>query len=156
MQRSLKIGELAGVTGCQVETIRYYEHEGLLSEPVRSEGNFRIYGNNHLQRLQFILHCRKLDMTLNEIRRLLKFRDAPEETCTEVNILIDEHIGHVAKRISELKVLKKQLKELRNLCQVTQSAGDCGILKSLAESDDLCTSNTILKNINTGLHKTHR
>jgi DNA-binding transcriptional MerR regulator len=62
-----------------VETIRYYEREGLLREPSRSEGNYRLYTDTHIERLQFIRHCRSLDMTLEEIRNLLRFRDSLEE-----------------------------------------------------------------------------
>src|ERR1700751_1678582 len=131
MNNSLKIGELAKQTGCLVETIRYYEREGLLLEPARSGGNYRLYTNVHVERLQFIRHCRSLDMTLEEIRRLLKFRDAPDENCSEVNVLLDEHIGHVTARIRELKSLAQNLRGLRSLCRQAQSTKDCGILQSL-------------------------
>ena len=72
-------------------------------------------------------------MTLDEIRALLKFRDAPNQECGEVNALLDEHIGHVAERIGDLQRLEKQLKELRRLCRRTQAAKDCGILNELAQ-----------------------
>ena len=68
---TIKIGELARRTECQVETIRYYEKEGLLPEPTRSRGNYRLYGEAQVERLQFIRHCRSLDMTLGEVRALL-------------------------------------------------------------------------------------
>jgi hypothetical protein len=74
-----KSGELAGHTGSQVETIRYYEREGLPPAPARSESNYRLYGPTHVARPQFIRHCRSLDRTLGEIRRLLSFRDTPDE-----------------------------------------------------------------------------
>src|SRR4051812_34930501 len=105
----LKIGELARRTGCLVETIRFYEREGLLMPPARSEGNYRLYGAVHLARLLFIRHCRSLDMTLDEIRKLLHFIDAPEENCGAVNTLLDKHIGHVGDRIAELTALQAQL-----------------------------------------------
>jgi len=60
----MKIGELAKATHTQVETIRYYEREGLLPETPRTEGNYRVYGSEHVERLSFIRHCRGLDMTL--------------------------------------------------------------------------------------------
>jgi len=140
-QEILKIGELAKRTGSQVETIRYYEQEGLLPAPARSEANYRLYGPTHIERLQFIRHCRSLDMTLDEIRSLLMFRDAPEENCGEVNALLDKHIGHVVARISELQALQKQLKALRSLCQSTQAVKDCKILQSLANGDDASPKN---------------
>lgn len=131
----LKIGELAKHTGSQVETIRYYEREGLLPAPARSEGNYRLYGPSHVERLQFIRHCRSLDMTLGEIRELLSFRDAPEESCNAVNDLLDKHIDHVATRIRELQALQKQLKALRSTCHSAQAAKDCEILQTLATPD---------------------
>lgn len=127
----LKIGELAERTNCQVETIRYYEKEGLLPAPARSEGNYRLYSDTHVDRLVFIRHCRSLDMTLDEIRTLLQFRNAPEQNCGKVNALLDEHIGHVVARIAELKALEKQLKSLRALCNEAQAAKECGILNEL-------------------------
>jgi len=98
----MKIGELALAAQTQVETIRYYEREGLLPQAPRSEGNYRIYGPEHVERLAFVRHCRSLDMTLDEIRVLLRFKDEPQAECGEVNALLDEHIGHVATRIREL------------------------------------------------------
>ncbi|MDO9235754.1 MAG: Cd(II)/Pb(II)-responsive transcriptional regulator [Aquabacterium sp.] len=129
----MKIGELATLTNTQIETIRYYEREGLLAEPRRSEGNYRIYGAAHAERLSFVRHCRGLDMTLDEIRVLLRFKDAPTENCREVNELLDEHIGHVAERIRELRQLEKQLKSLRETCVGGQAALHCGILNELTE-----------------------
>jgi DNA-binding transcriptional MerR regulator len=90
---TMKIGELAHHTGTQVETIRYYEREGLLPETARTDGNYRIYGTTHADRLRFIRNCRSLDMTLDEIRLLLRFKDSPAENCGGVNELLDEHIG---------------------------------------------------------------
>ncbi|MDX2300469.1 MAG: Cd(II)/Pb(II)-responsive transcriptional regulator [Xanthomonadaceae bacterium] len=128
----MKIGDIALRTGTQVETIRYYEREGLLPAPPRSEGNYRLYDEAHAERLTFIRHCRSLDMTLDEIRALLKFRDAPDQNCGEANALLDEHIGHVAERIDDLQRLEKRLKQLRRLCRHTQAVKDCGIFNELA------------------------
>ncbi len=130
----MKIGEMAKAVQTQVETIRYYERAGLMAQAPRSGGNYRIYGAEHFERLAFIRHCRSLDMTLDEIRLLLRFRDAPREDCGEVNALLDEHIGHVATRIRELRQLEKQLKSLREQCAGVQDAAHCGILNELANA----------------------
>ncbi len=98
----IRIGELAKLTGCEVVTIRYYEKEGLLLEPARSGGNFRLYDDAHIERLQFIRHCRSLDLTLGEIRSLLGLRDNPTEDCGEVNALLDAHIRRVEVRVEAL------------------------------------------------------
>jgi Cd(II)/Pb(II)-responsive transcriptional regulator len=156
MSNTLKIGELAKRTGCLVETIRYYEREGLLPEPTRSEGNYRLYKDIHLERLQFIRHCRSLDMTLEEIRDLLRFRDAPDENCSEVNAFLDEHIEHVANRIKELKLLQKNLRGLRNLCQQTRATKDCRILQSLGSSTKSLLPSLNVDHRNSRLHKTHQ
>lgn len=129
----MKIGELARVTGTPVETIRYYEREGLLAAPPRTEGNFRIYDESHVERLSFIRHCRSLDMSLDEIRILLRFKDAPGANCGDVNTLLDAHIVHVAARIRELRVLERQLKSLREQCPQARDAAHCGILHELSQ-----------------------
>jgi Cd(II)/Pb(II)-responsive transcriptional regulator len=131
MTAGLRIGDLAKRTGCPVETIRYYEREALLPKPRRTAGNYRLYGGAHIERLSFIRHCRSLDMTHDEIRALLRFRDAPDRNCAGVNELVDTHIGHVAERIRELRQLKDHLQQLRHLCHQVRTAEHCGILKEL-------------------------
>ena len=130
----MKIAELAKAAHTQTETIRYYEREGLLPEASRTESNYRIYDNSHINRLAFIRHCRSLDMTLYEIRTLLHFKDEPCENCGEVNDLLDEHIGHVSTRIRELRVLERELKALREKCAIGRNAVDCGILSGLEKA----------------------
>jgi len=130
----MKIGELAAATQTPVETIRYYERDGLLPRAPRTEGNYRIYGPSHVEQLAFIRHCRSLDMTLEEIRVLLRFRDAPDADCADVDALLVEHIDHVATRIRGLKELEKQLRALRERCTGASAAGRCGILSGLARS----------------------
>jgi Cd(II)/Pb(II)-responsive transcriptional regulator len=132
----MTIGELARKTGCGIETIRYYEHEGLLPKPGRTSGNFRRYSQEHVELLLFIRHCRSLDMALNEIRILLRFRSAPDENCGEVNALLDTHIGHVEERIAELQSLGSQLRVLRDQCCGGKSAERCGILQGLGGTRD--------------------
>ena len=130
----MKIGELALAALTQVEPIRYYERAGLLPQTPRSEGNYRIYGPEHVERLAFVRRCRSLDMTLDEIRVLLRFNDEPQAECGEVNALLDEHIAHVATRIRELCQLEKQLKALREQCAGVREAAHCGILNELKQS----------------------
>jgi len=132
MPRTYRIGDLAGFLDVPVETIRYYEREGLLPKPARSDGNYRLYTESEKARLEFILHCRALDMTLQEIRTLLTLRDTPEQGCDEVNALLDEHIGHVTERMRALRRLQSELKALRGRCEVPSRSKDCGILHELA------------------------
>ena len=154
MRVSLKIGELAKPAGTLVETVRYYEREGLLPEPARSKGNYRLYTGAHVERLQFIRHCRSLDMTLEEIRDLLRFRDTPDKDCGEVNALLDEHIEHVANRIAELRILEQSLRKLRNLCRKAQPAKDCRILQSLGSPPENLLQSSNVQHRNNRLRKT--
>jgi Cd(II)/Pb(II)-responsive transcriptional regulator len=133
----MKIGELAQKTLCTVETIRYYEKEGLLPAPSRTTANYRSYNNTHVERLRFIRNCRALDMSHEEVRGLLNLMEQPAGDCTGVNHLLAEHIAHVDVRIAELSHLRLQLDALRQLCQKTQTVDSCGILQGLTtmESD---------------------
>ncbi|MBU0589194.1 MAG: Cd(II)/Pb(II)-responsive transcriptional regulator [Gammaproteobacteria bacterium] len=128
----MKIGALSKRIKTPVETIRYYEREGLLPEPGRTDGNYRVYGEAHAERLAFIRHCRGLDMSLDEVRQLLRVKDDPASDCGDVNELLDDHINHVADRIRELQGLEQQLKKLRERCSEAQEAASCGILSALS------------------------
>ena len=126
-----KIGELVQRTGYTAQAIRYYERERLLPAPARSDGNYRLYGELHLERLQFIGHCRSLGMALDDIRTLLGVRDVPEQSCDAVNAMLDKHIVQVAERIAALHSLERQLVALRSLCRRSDTASQCAILHSL-------------------------
>ena len=129
----MRIGELGKKADCLVQTVRFYESEGLLPEPARSEGNFRLYDEVHLQRLLLIRRCRAKDMTLDEIRQLLNLRDRPELGCGEVNALVDAHIAQVRTKMKELRALERELMDLRRSCDSARTSRECGILNSLAE-----------------------
>jgi len=128
----MKISELARTAHCPVETVRYYEKEGLLPSPERTASNYRDYGPQHAERLRFIRNCRALDMAHDEIRALLAMVDAPRRRCSEVNELLDEHITHVDARIRELTELKRQLRSLRDKCTADNTVAACGIVRGLA------------------------
>jgi Cd(II)/Pb(II)-responsive transcriptional regulator len=130
----MRIGELAQASGTPIETIRFYEREALLPTPARTESNYRIYTAAHADRLGFIRQCRNLDMTLDEVRVLLRFKDQPLADCGEVNDLLDEHIGHVAQRIRELRALEGELHTLRDQCRAPHAAADCGILQGIEDA----------------------
>jgi len=131
----MKIGELAQLAHCTVETVRYYEKEGLLAAPLRTAANYRSYGDGHLERLRFIRNCRVLDMTHGEIRLLLGLMDQPAADCGAVNQLLDEHVSHVEVRITELTRLKQQLTQLRQRCQQEQRMDACGILQGIVSME---------------------
>jgi len=131
MSLRYKISDLARRAHCPAQTIRYYERQGLLPPPPRSAGNYRLYGEAQVERLSFIRHCRSLDMTLKEIRQLLRVRDVPQANCDAAHRLLDEHIAHVGVRIEELQALERQLKALRRECGPVHTQKACGILSGL-------------------------
>lgn len=136
----MKIGELAKQVGFTVETIRYYEKEGVLHPALRDPtNNYRRYDHSHLERLIFIRRCRTLAMTHDEIRLLLQARVQPDASCETINELIDEHIQHVQARIAELQTLETQLVELRSQCRAAHTTRDCGILRELDHPTDNLT-----------------
>ena len=127
----MKIGELAKLTACSVQSIRFYEKEQLLTAPRRSDGNYRLYSQTDLEQLTFIKQCRNLDITLAEIKHLLELKQSPETQCKDVSNLIDEHIQQINTRIFELNKLKDSLGSLRVKCSDDRSIKDCGILQNL-------------------------
>lgn len=143
MTETLTIGELSERTGCPVQTIRYYEREGLLPPAARTRGNYRLYGTAHLEQLSFVRNCRALDMTLEEIHQLLRVRKAPQQSCGEVNAIVDHHIEQIALRIQELQQLQSRLKGLRKLCRDAQAAASCKILGTLSKRQTRQTSRTV-------------
>ena len=129
----MKIGELSKRTNCSIQTIRYYEKEGLLKSTLRSEGNFRLYNEDSEKELSFILRCRSLDISLAEIRQLKELKYRPDENCQDVNSIFDKHIMQVDLKMKELRALKKQLKNLRGKCTDKNIVDECGIIQELSK-----------------------
>ncbi|TRY33971.1 Cd(II)/Pb(II)-responsive transcriptional regulator [Aliiglaciecola sp. M165] len=127
----MKIGDLAKVTGCSIQTIRFYERKGLLAKPRRTEANYRTYDNVALEELTFIKQCRSLDISMKEIETLLQNKNNPDQSCASVNALIDEHIIQVNEKISELSQLKMTLEKMSKSCGTDKTIKECGILSEL-------------------------
>ena len=127
----MKIGQLAKLSGCSIQTIRYYEREGLLSPPSRSEGNFRLYDEKALKELEFVKHCRSLDIPLSDIKTLLALKNKPEESCSSINNLIANQLDLVNQRLKELKALKSELQIMNKACSSDNTVERCGIMKTL-------------------------
>jgi len=127
----MRIGELSAATGVDVETIRYYEREGLLAAPTRQANGYRAYGTGQLERLSFIRHCRALEISLADIRRLLEFAAQPATECSGIDRLIDDQLLKVRARLESMRALERQLTELRKRCDAHHAVGECGILHEL-------------------------
>lgn len=125
------IGELARQTGVKVETIRWYERDGIMPPPARTEGGQRAYTQAHLDRLAFIRHARELGFSLDDIRALLKLSDDPDASCAEADRIARGHLGTVRSRISRLQALEAELERMVNICGNGRVA-ECRVIQVLA------------------------
>lgn len=130
----MRIGELARRGECDVETVRFYEREGLLDLPARETNGYRCYTDSHLVQLKFIRHCRSLGMGLPDIRALRSFQANPELACDEINQLIDGQIERLHQQLDSLQLLERQLHTLREACCANQKASQCGIMRNLTRA----------------------
>lgn len=126
------IGALSKQTGCHIETVRYYERIGVLLTPPRTAGGHRLYGKEHIKRLMFVRRSRELGFSLGEIRTLLKLVDGKQYTCREVKALMEEHLGDIKKKISDLKRLQKTLADISSQCEGGM-VPECPIIDALFE-----------------------
>jgi DNA-binding transcriptional MerR regulator len=127
----MRIGELAHKAGVDVQTVRYYEREGLLEAPSRTGSGYRAYGPEHLARLNFVRHCRSLDMPLAEVKRLLELSGEKGISCDEVNALVRAHLARVQAKRKSLEELERKLAALNAQCESGHRVADCGILEEL-------------------------
>ena len=131
MKKYYLIKDLATLSGLSTDTIRFYEKRKLLLPSFRGDNNYRYYDENILKRIIFIKRCRSLDLSLNEIERLIELEQNPQQSCHEVNNMIDLHIQQTTDKIKELKNFKTQLQSLRSSCNQSNQIMDCEILKRL-------------------------
>lgn len=124
------IGTLSTQTGCNIETIRYYEREGLMPDPPRTDGGHRLYEEEHVKRLTFIRRSRELGFTLDEVRGLLRLVDGGHYTCAEVRTLTLEHLEEIRRKTTDLKRLGKVLKEMAAQC-TGDEVPECPIIEAL-------------------------
>lgn len=127
----MKIGELAKKTNLSVDAIRFYEKSGLIKGPSRTEGGYREFNGDAVAVIEFVSHCRSLDIPILEIKKLLNVRSGSAKSCREANEVIDEQLKNLRERISEMKSLEKALSQLRSVCNQELEPGKCQIIKSL-------------------------
>lgn len=130
----MKIGELSKQTGLTIDAIRFYEKSGLIKGPGRTDGGYREFAVEVVATLEFISHCRALDIPLAEIKKLMKVRAGSAKSCREANEVIDEQLSKLRTRIIELKRLEKNLSQLRSVCKQELDPKDCKIIQSLQSS----------------------
>ena len=124
------IGALSKQTGCNIETIRYYEKIHLMHAPARTEGGHRMFNHAQLKRLSFILRCRQLGFSIEDIRNLLGLVDGEGANCAEVKLVTEAHLGEVRQKISDLKNLEGVLAQMVSECAGTE-VPDCPIIDTL-------------------------
>jgi MerR family mercuric resistance operon transcriptional regulator len=123
------IGKVAHRVGVNVETVRYYQRIGLLAEPARPRGGVRRYPEETVARLRFIRRAQQLGFSLDDIRNLLVLNDSTH--CREARSLAAHKLDLVESRITDLRALRKRLRELVAACDAG-AAGACPILDTLS------------------------
>jgi len=127
----LKIGKLSQLTGCNIETIRYYEKIGLLNKPNRSEGNYRLYDDKHTKELKFILKAKFLGFSLNQIRELKKLSESKTlSSCSKVSKIATVNLKVINEKIHDLENLRSQIESLLNCCK-NNVEPSCPLINSL-------------------------
>ena len=137
----MTIGPLSEKTGCNIETIRYYERIGIMPKPPRTEGGHRVYREEHLKRLTFIRRSRELGFTLDQVRNLLLLVDGDDFTCDEVKTMTLEHAGDVHRKIADLKKLERVLKDMVSQCN-RGDVPDCPVIDALFQTKGLNRNST--------------
>jgi len=130
-----RIGEIAKLADVTPDTIRYYEKQQMMDHKQRTEGGFRLYTDNDLQRLKFIRHARQLGFPLEAIRELLSIRIDPQHhTCQESKSIVKARLDEVEARIEELQTMRLSLQRLNDACCGTaHSSLYCSILETLEQ-----------------------
>ncbi|HIJ23395.1 MAG: MerR family transcriptional regulator [Gammaproteobacteria bacterium] len=134
MVREPTIGQVAKLSNCHVETIRYYQREGLIQEPPRPQGGgYRTYPQEVIQQLLFIRRAKKLGFSLAEIRTLLEIdgRDA----CSAANTFAQEKMDELEHKIEDLHWMRDKLSSIVNQCDNHCSEGGCNIITALQDPE---------------------
>lgn len=124
------IGVLSRKTGCNIETIRYYEKAGIIPHPARSDGGHRLYGSGHLKRLAFVMKARVLGFTLAEVKALLRLVDERDQPCDEVRSLAASHLADVRIKLADLRTMEAVLKEMIVSCDKDQT-NECPLVERM-------------------------
>ncbi len=131
MNQRYTIGELAKRIGVPTSTVRYYERRGLLMPGDRSGSNYRLYGQDALDRLQFMRAAKAAGFTLSDIALLLEFRAGDTPPSEHVQAVISDRLAKIAEQLSHLKHAQKVLKSWLVVCHEAERTGRCGVIEGL-------------------------
>jgi MerR family transcriptional regulator, copper efflux regulator len=133
---TLTIGQVAKRAGVGVETIRYYEREGLLEEPARRDSGYRQYGHGVIGRLRFIKSAQGLGFTLKEIKDLLRLHADPDAKRADVKRRAEEKVVAVEAKIADLQRIRHALCDLVAACDGDGPLDGCPIIRALTDRDE--------------------
>lgn len=129
--KPLTIGQVARRAGVGVETIRFYEREGLVDDPPRLASGYRQYPPETVARIRFVRRAKELGFTLKEIKELLSLRASPRSRCADVRQRAEAKIEDMQQKIRDLQKMKKALKQLAAACDGRGPVTECPILEAL-------------------------
>lgn len=129
----MRIGELAKATHTKVETIRYYEREGILPPADRTDGNYRDYSPTHLGKLIFIRRSRNLGFSMAQVRSLLEMSGDDDHPCEQVDTMARQHLDDINRKIVDLTALRAELSQLLESCD-SEKIGECRIVEALGSA----------------------
>ncbi len=130
MSERRTIGNVAKLCGVGVETIRYYEREGIINQPKKSMGSFREYPEEVVHRIRFIKRAQELGFSLDEITELLSLRAKGRGTCSSVKTKSEQKIIQIEEKIADLKRIQSALREVKDRCERQTSGDKCPVLEN--------------------------
>lgn len=134
MQR-LTIGQVAKQAGVKVETVKFYERQGLIEQPPRPASGFRTYPLQTAARIRFIRRAQELVFSLREIGELLSLRFTPETSCAEVKARAEAKIADIERKREALRKMQEALQRLAETCKGAAPVSECPILEAMDERD---------------------
>ncbi|KXF80389.1 Zn(2+)-responsive transcriptional regulator [Enterovibrio coralii] len=138
--KMLQIGQLAKLSGVSGDTLRFYEKVGLITPSSRSESGYRLYGEDAISRVHFILKAKRIGLTLEDIQEMLEIRlEASQHSCAEVKGITQKKLDEIDQKIAELTEIRTALKKLNDACcgHVDDDASHCSILEALASESEV-------------------
>lgn len=134
-EQGMRIGEVAADARVNIRTLRFYEREGVLPPPDRTQSGYRIYPPQTVGLLRFIKRAQSLGYTLREVKELLALREAGNASCEEVQRSASAKLDDVKGRIRQLESMARALSELISSCSNPHHAHCCPLLEALDAPD---------------------
>ena len=129
--KALRSNELAKQSGVNLQTLRYYERQGLLPPPPRTDSGYRAFTPEMVGLIRFIKRAQGLGFTLREIKQLIALREHPDTACAEVRIQTEAKIADVSEKIKSLRAIKRELTRLARACAGADRPHSCAVLTRL-------------------------